>query len=113
MPEEPRDPLHKWKANVRKRSRLVKLVKCERCGKTGGKNFLGRHHEWAKGRPGQPPKVAAVLCKRCHMEVEGRVKEFVCEFCGERARGARKHNARCQARKIAKQTAWMERREHA
>ena len=57
------DPNWKWKNNVRTRhARRIFARACAWCGRRRG---LTRHHDWAAGSRGLPPR-PVVLCRRCH-----------------------------------------------
>ena len=57
------DPNWKWKNNVRTRhARRMGARACAWCGRRRG---LTRHHDWAAGSRGRPPR-PVVLCRRCH-----------------------------------------------
>src|SRR5436309_5400448 len=57
------DPNQKWKNNVRTRhARRIFARACAWCGRRRG---LTRHHDWAAGSRGRPPR-PVVLCRRCH-----------------------------------------------
>src|SRR6266545_3788084 len=64
----PPDPRQRWKKNVRDHHRRIgtRGKVCQRCGR---KDSLTRHHDWASGTLGQPPR-PVILCKRCHASVE-------------------------------------------
>jgi len=64
----PPDPRQRWKKNVRDHHRRIRTrgQTCQRCGRKGN---LTRHHDWANGTPGHPPR-PVILCKRCHACVD-------------------------------------------
>ena len=68
----PPDPDQRWKSNVRGRHQRIRTrgKVCQRCGR---KDSLTRHHDWAGGTPGHPPR-PIILCKRCHAGVEKDLK---------------------------------------
>jgi hypothetical protein len=87
-------PLAKWKENRRSKDRgRVPLRPCDKCHRTFGKGKLTRHHEWETGAPGNPPKVAAVLCRDCHAELNRGAPVKTCRFCGETFRGKKSRRA--------------------
>lgn len=97
-----RDPLFKWKSNVRKRARRrIPLRPCDWCGQPPAPHVVGRHHDWAQGKPGEGAPVIAVLCRKCHAEAEHRLLDYTCEFCGQFVHGKKQHNRLCSARKAA------------
>jgi len=74
------------------------LGPCERCGKNG----VERHHKDANPLNNDPENIE-ILCRHCHMEIDGRLERFKltsataglrdprpCITCGEIARPARK-----------------------
>ena len=62
------DPRQRWKKNVRDRHQRIRTrgKVCQQCGRKGN---LTRHHDWASGTPGHPPR-PVILCKRCHASVQ-------------------------------------------
>lgn len=66
----PPDPRQRWKKNVRDHHQRIETRGkiCQRCGRTDN---LTRHHDWASGTPGHPPR-PVILCKRCHTRVDAR-----------------------------------------
>lgn len=73
-------PLHpNWKGDQattgtgrNRASRIYQLGDCERCGKPA----FDRHHKDEDTKNNEPSNVS-ILCRRCHMEVDGRLSEFV------------------------------------
>jgi len=67
----PPDPRQRWKKNVRDRHGRFRTrgKVCQRCGRKGN---LTRHHDWADGTPGHPPR-PVILCKRCHSSADKEV----------------------------------------
>lgn len=65
---------------------------CERCGKPG----LDRHHKDGNTKNNDPINVE-ILCRRCHMEVDGRLDEFVKsgQLAVEKSRVAKKYCVNC------------------
>jgi len=60
------DPEQRWKRNVRGHHKQIRMDACEWCG---ARTHLTRHHDWAKGIKGQPPK-PTILCRRCHVRAD-------------------------------------------
>lgn len=61
-------PDQRWKKNVRCHHQRIRMQGkvCQRCGR---RDNLTRHHDWADGTPGHPPR-PVILCKRCHASIE-------------------------------------------
>jgi hypothetical protein len=61
-------PDQRWKKNVRDRHQRIP-TRGSACGVCGRRDNLTRHHDWAGGAPGHPPR-PIILCKGCHTLVE-------------------------------------------
>jgi len=61
-------PDQRWQKNVRCHHQRIRMQGkvCQRCGR---RDNLTRHHDWADGTPGHPPR-PVILCKRCHASIE-------------------------------------------
>jgi 5-methylcytosine-specific restriction endonuclease McrA len=71
----------RWKGGTHY-DRIPVLGACERCGKQA----TDRHHKDGNNKNQAAENIVA-LCRRCHMEVDGRLEQFA-EMRGARGRGA-------------------------
>ena len=83
VPPEPRwgDQHPQWKGDTASGSskrgrarRLFKLRDCERCGKKA----TDRHHIDGNAGNNSPFNIA-ILCRHCHMQVDGRIRKTHCK----------------------------------